>query len=183
MIYKFGMKIDKYLTLSCAAIILCLMLLGVIVGIKTLFKEEAKESVNTFVGSYVRVETEEFWGGGERHIRVKNNGNIEAYVRCTPIFTVRDNSGNVRDAILVEEEVLKINYDSWVRIGSYYYCRMPVAGGKYTPFVVESCKSETDEGYRIDLKMLVSAIDSSDPATVQAQWGISVNPDGTIGDD
>ncbi len=182
MVFKFGMKIDKYLTMSCAAIIICLLLLGMIAGIKTLFKDEEKETVNTFVGSYVKVETEEFWGGGVRHIRVKNNGNIEAYVRCTPIFTVRDEKGNVCDAILVEDEVLDINYDAWVRIGSYYYCRKPVAGGKYTPFVVEGCKSETDEGYAIDLKLLVSAIDSSDPATVFAQWGISVNSDGTIGE-
>lgn len=181
MLYKSGMKIDRYLMLGCTAIALCLIVLGLISGIKSIFSKEESNAVNTFIGSYVKVETEEFWGDGVRHIRIKNNSNTEAYVRCTPIFTVRDKSGNVCDAILVEEEILNINYRDWIKIGSYYYCRKAVGAGKYTPFVIEGCKQSTDEGNRIELKMLVSAIDSSDSDTVLRQWGIYVNGDGTIG--
>ena len=129
----------------------------------------------------MKVETEEFWGGGERHVRVKNNSAIEAYVRCTPLFTVRDQYGNVCDAVIVENEILDVNYEDWVRIGSYYYCKKPVGGGKYTPFLIEGCKKTTEDGKRIELEFLVSAIDSSDAETVLGQWGISVNEDGTIG--
>lgn len=182
MIFRAGMKLDKYLTISCAVIIICLLILGIIAGVKSLFEPEQKETINSFIGSYADVDIEEFWGNGVRHIRVRNNGEDEAYVRCAPIFTVRDSEGNVREAILHDDEVMNINYDDWVRIGSYYYCRMPVSGGKYTPFLIEGCKSQTDEGYTIELKILVSAIDSSDPATVTAHWGIEVNSDGTIGE-
>lgn len=181
MLFKVGMKFDKYLTLSFAAITVCLIILGVISGIKTVFRESQSEAVNTFIGSYVKVETEEFWGGGERHVRIRNNSSTEAYVRCTPIFTVRDADGNVCDAVIVEEEVLNVNYRDWVRIGSYYYCKKPVGGGKYTPFLIEGCKSTTDDGKSIELKFLVSAIDSSDAGTVLMQWGIAPNDDGTIG--
>ena len=181
MLYKAGIKIDRYLMLGCTAIVLCLIALGIISGIKSIFSEKEPVAVSTFIASYVKVETEEFWGNGIRHIRIKNNSNTEAYVRCTPIFTVRDKSGNVCDAILVEEETLNINYRDWVKIGSYYYCKKAVGGGKYTPFVIEGCKQYTEDGNRIELKLLVSAIDSSDSATVLHQWGIAVNSDGTIG--
>ena len=167
--------------LGCTAIAICLIVLGVISGIKTIFSEKEPDSVNTFIGSYVKVETEEFWGNGIRHIRIKNNSNTEAYVRCTPIFTVRDKSGNVCDAILIEDEILNINYRDWVKIGSYYYCKKAVGGGKYTPFVIEGCKQTTVDGNTIELKLLVSAIDSSDYDTVLRQWGIEINNDGTIG--
>ena len=181
MLYKTGIKLDRYLMLGCTAIAICLIVLGVISGIKTIFSEKEPDSVNTFIGSYVKVETEEFWGNGIRHIRIKNNSNTEAYVRCTPIFTVRDKSGNVCDAILIEDEILNINYRDWVKIGSYYYCKKAVGGGKYTPFVIEGCKQTTVDGNTIELKLLVSAIDSSDFDTVLRQWGIEINHDGTIG--
>jgi len=182
MIYRPGMKLDKYLAVSCVGIVAALILLGAIVGIKSLFSPEKKQSVNTFVGSYIEVETEEFWGDGIRHIRVRNISDIEAYVRCTPIFTVRDDAGNICDAILQDDDIMNINYDDWVRIGSYYYCRMPVAAGKYSPFFIEGVREKTEDGNTIELKILVSAIDSTDPATVMAQWGIRVNADTTIGE-
>lgn len=183
MIYRQGMKLDKYLTISCVGIVIALIVLGAIVGIKSLFTPENKQQVNTFVASYIEVETEEFWGEGIRHIRVRNISDIDAYVRCTPIFTVRDSDGNICDAILRDDDIMNINYDAWVRIGSYYYCRKPVPAGKYSPFFIEGVKEKTDEGNTIELKILVSAIDSTDPATVTAHWGIEINSDTTIGEE
>jgi len=143
-------------------------------------KDYKKETRSGNTVRYVDLTEEDFWGGGERHVRVKNESGVSAYVRITLDYRVTDGEGGLCEYIISDNDYLSVNSDFWIQIGSSYYSKTPLDPGKYSPFFIESQKAADSNGNRVDLYININGIASSDVASLETEWGIKVDEKGQV---
>lgn len=144
---------------------------------------------NIFNPAYVSCEvTEKFEDNIKSDVKIKNNGNAEAYIRATIAVTWIDDSGNVY-AIAPQKDTdytitLAENFDkNWlIDSNEFYYCKAPVASDSETPQLINECRvidGKAPDGYHLSIEIIASAIQSVPPNVVTEQWGVTV-ADGNI---
>ena len=178
---KRGEAAVRVVRFAVAVMAAALALVVLVVAVRALTAPDADASAvgNYRAGADVSVKTEEFWGGGERHVRVLNTGKTTVFVRVTPYYKVTDPSGALRDAVVSDGAVLTVNTSSWIRRGGSYYCLTPVPPGKYTPFFIESCASSLPDGFALDISFVLRAVPADDLASLSS-WGLRVSSSGTL---
>ena len=178
-------RVIKIFAAGCAA---AFMLICAIIAIKAFLPSEksegaleyVSESDGSIIGRRIELKEENFWGDGERHVRIKNMSDHPAYVRVTPYYTVRASDGSVCDAIIRDGEVLALSSADWLMIGQSYYYKYPLAARKYTPFLIEGCSSLDPSGKVLEVRFEISGIDAEDVKTVRDRWKVSVTDEGVI---
>lgn len=120
-------------------------------------------------------------------VKIKNQGNIDAYIRAKVVITWQDKEGNVAAQVPVEDTDYTITYNptsGWVQNGDYWYCSEAVAPGKTTPILIQECKpveGKAPAGYYLSVEILAESIQSQPSNAVEQAWnGVTVNQDGTI---
>lgn len=155
----------RLLLLAAVAALLLAGVGGTIAYIVT----QTEPVVNTFEATHVAVEV-------QNDYRIKNTGDIKAYIRAAVVVTWQDASGNVY-AQKPDVDLFTEN-DGWTLndADGYYYYNTPVASGEFTSALVEIPETLPDppaDGYNFTVEILAQGI-QSEPASVVGDvyvWG------------
>lgn len=155
---------------------------------------------NTFTPASVTTQVEEeFNGTTKSDVKIKNTGNIPAYIRAAVIVNWADDKGNVSGTPVKDSDyVMDLNIDTgtttnapWFK-GSdgYYYCKTAVKSVKqdtkncYTPVLIKSCIKATGAqapaGYDLQVTILADGIQSAPADAVRQAWGVTVDSSGQL---
>lgn len=172
------MKTKKPVALVAILVILCCAVAGTVAYLVT----STGPVTNTFTPASVTTEVvEEFNGTTKSNVRIKNTGNIDAYIRVAVVANWIDKDGNVyggatpvagKDYTLTPKTG---ENENWFQ-GSdgYYYCKTAIESGSETPVLIESCAkttgAEVPEGYDLQVTILADGIQSVPADAVQQAW-------------
>ena len=122
----------------------------------------------------------------KRDVRVKNNGNTDAYIRVLLVFTWKDDAGNIVSNKPQEGNDYQINKNltDWIMqesdAGTYYYYKKRVAPGAETGVLIESLRQTPgvtgpeDGKYKLSVDILADAVQADPPQAVADSWGVAV---------
>lgn len=122
----------------------------------------------------------------KRSVRVKNNGNTDAYIRVLLVFTWKDDAGNIFSNKPQEGSDYQINMDltDWIKqesdAGTYYYYKKPVARDAETDVLIELLRQADgvtgpENGkYKLSVDILADAVQADPPEAVAESWGVAV---------
>lgn len=138
---------------------------------------------NTFgVGAIGTEITEDFPQGGtvKQNVKIKNNGNIDAWIRAqVNIYWVDANGNQLWDvpAASTDYALVTSNSYNWLS-GSdgYYYYVNPVAGGGSTDNLIDSLTTlkDYDDGRKLVCDIAAQAIQADPYDAVEEAWGATV---------
>ena len=124
---------------------------------------------------------EDFNGSSKQNVRVKNESNIDVYVRVSLVPTWQDVSGNILpDTASVEHNLNFTLGTDWFRSGDYYYYTGRVAPDAFTNNLADTIYSLPQGAACMNLQVLSEVIQADPADAVQEAWGVTVNTDGTI---
>ncbi len=142
---------------------------------------------NVFRPSHVDNDVvEEFSGSVKNKVKIKNTGNIDAYIRATVIAywavpSVDKNGETVYlpygGQVPVEDEDYTISWtmDGWTRgTDGYYYYQSAVAAGGVTGELFTGCEpvaEKVPEGCTLVVEVLGQSIQAKPTTAVQQAWG------------
>ena len=165
----------KKLIALCAALVLVIGTVGATIAWLT---AQTNPIVNTFDPSHVSCKVDENFNsesGLKEHVKIQNTSDIPAYIRVRLVSYHKEGDTIVGGAgELPQDEDL--NLTGWVRIGAYYYCKVPVAANDFTPELIESYQLKEGQV----LEVLAEAIQSEPSDAVTEAWGVSVDAEGNI---
>lgn len=146
---------------------------------------ETKPITNTFDPTKITTEIEEEPGFTKDNVKVKNTGDVKAYIRAMVIINWQDEDGNVYAVAPKEgtDYTLTWSMVDWVKSGDYYYYTKPVEAEDSTGVLFTNCAPVTGkapEGYELCVEILADSIQSEPPKAVKDAWGVKVNTDGTL---
>lgn len=156
-----------FAALVALVLILCVTIGGTIAWITT----QTGEVVNTFTPAKVETTiTEDVTQNNKDDIKVKNDGDIPAYVRVAVVANWVDSKNNVVPGAFTLPEPAA----DWVLAadGFYYYTK-PVPAGQSTTELFENAIEETGgpAGARLQVTILAEAIQSTPNQAVIDAWG------------
>ena len=134
------------------------------------------EDFGTESGTYVK-----------SNVRVKNNGNTDAYIRVLLVFTWKDDKGNIFSNKPQEDKDYQIVMDdltNWIMqksdAGLYFYYKKPVAPEEETSKLIDSLRqiagvTGPENGkYKLSVDVLADAVQADPPEAVKDSWGVAV---------
>ena len=137
------------------------------------------ENFGTESGTYVK-----------SNVRVKNNGNTDAYIRVLLVFTWKDDKGNIFSNKPQEGKDYQIVMDDltdWIMqksdAGVYFYYKKPVAPSAETSKLIDSLRqiagvTGPENGkYKLSVDILADAVQADPPQAVADSWGVDVEND------
>lgn len=124
----------------------------------------------------------------KKDVKIKNTGDVDAYVRATVVVTWVNDDGEVYSTAPVEGTHYEIAWNKetnipWVK-GSdgYWYYTTPLKPGEETDILFTNCKpveGEAPEGYYLSVEILSQSIQAVPEDAVIEAWGVTVS-NGTI---
>ena len=164
---------------ALVAVAACLCILACSVGSVWAYLTDRTEPVpNEFTPARVTCAVEEtFTGTVKSDVKIRNTGNVDAYIRATAIATFVAEDGKV----LATAPVEGVDYTlKWATMGwnkgsdGFWYHAAPVAPNQLTANLIESATSITaPEGFRLNVQIVATAIQSNPAAAVTEAWGIT----------
>ena len=169
-------KRKSFLVLFSLALILLFAVGGTLAYIVT----STNDVKNTFEPAQVACEVEEqFDGTIKSDVKIRNTGDIDAYIRAAVIITWKDSDGNISAVAPVAGTDYNIIYQlgDWIK-GSdgYYYFKNPVAAGAVTgTALIDSCEllescNRPGDNYDLSVEILADAIQSTPDNAVEESW-------------
>ena len=168
-----------------ALVALLLLLCCTVAGTVAYLVDKTPEVKNTFEPAKVTTSVLEdpFDGVTKKNVRIKNTGNIPAYIRVAVVANWIDKDGNVYGGATPTEGT---NYElepanGWFE-GSdgYFYYPTAIAAQNETPVLFkEVTQSGAPDGCSLRLTILADGIQSEPADAVTQAWGVTVT-NGTI---
>ena len=171
------MKTKQPVALVALLVLLCCTVAGTLAYLVT----STDPVTNTFTPAKVETEVTESFveDKGElvkSNVQIKNNGNIDAYIRVAVVANWANSAGDVYGGAAPEkgtdytEPVLQ---DGWIKVGDYYYytSAVPADGSTGTLFApikqLTTCK---DTNYGLQITILADGIQSEPEHVVADVW-------------
>lgn len=161
-------------------LILCLCVAACTIGTVLAFLTDITDTItNEFIPAKVTCSVEEtFENGVKEDVKVKNTGNINAYIRSAVVVTFVSDDGK----ILATSPTEGINYhitfanSDWEKgADGFWYYKTPVAPDEVTtPLIKTASAINAPDGYRLNVQILASAIQSEPHTAVEEAWGVTV---------
>lgn len=130
---------------------------------------------NTFTVATPGVKIEEgFDKQTKSDVKVKNTGEVEAYIRVALVPTWEDENGNAvaEPASLDDLSITWGNSGKWLKgTDGYWYYKEPVAPGYSTEVLLEKATVTTENGYHMNLQVMADSIQADPTRAVTAMWG------------
>lgn len=179
-------SIKPFLIAFCVCILACAAVSGSLAWLTS----TPGPVVNEFTPGEVTIQVDEtFNGTTKQNVRIKNTGNVPAYIRVALVPAWVDDEGN----IAAKPASLELNDDCDITWGDnfnqfwfegtdgFYYCKTVIEPDESTPILIKSCtvKGEGHE-YDFELQVIASAVQSLPTSTVGEVWPVVVNTDGTL---
>ena len=182
-------SIKPFLIAFCVCILACAAVSGSLAWLIS----TPEQVVNSFTPGVVTIPVDEkFDGSTKSNVRIKNTGNVPAYIRVALVPAWVDDEGN----IAAKRASLKLNDDcniAWGKVGNgyeddwfigsdgFYYCKTVIEPDGSTPILIKSCTVKDGEHkYDFELQIIASAVQSLPTSTVGEVWPVVVGPDGTL---
>ncbi len=158
-----------------ALLLAVVLLVGAVIGTTVaLLLTQTDPVVNRFEYAKVTCEVEEtFENNVKESIKIKNTGNIDAYIRVALVANMIDESGNVTGAAAVPTFELG---NDWVKYGDYYYYTKPVSPNQCTGDLLNGSMTLTE---KMQVIVLADAIQSVPESAMQEAWGVTIS-NGTV---
>lgn len=184
------MKTKKPVALVALLVLLCCTVAGTLAYLV----DKTPEVKNTFEPAKVTTKVEEkFDGITKSEVKIKNTGNINAYIRVAVVANWANSAGDVYGGAVPTDKGDKKDYDltlkannGWIKgADGYYYYIHPVAPKESTTAIFEDITQLTDdpaEGYGLQITILADGIQSEPGTTVVSVWKsvTDVNTDKTL---
>lgn len=189
------MKTKQPVALVALLVLLCCTVAGTLAYLVT----STDPVTNTFTPAEVKTEVTESFENDKNgtltksNVQIKNNGNIDAYIRVAVVVNWADKDGNVYGGAVPTDKGDKKDYDltlkannGWIKgADGYYYYIHPVAPKESTTAIFEDITQLTDdpaEGYGLQITILADGIQSEPGTTVVSVWKsvTDVNTDKTL---
>ena len=150
--------------------------------------------VNEFTPGEVTIQVDEtFNGTTKQNVRIKNTGNVPAYIRVALVPAWVDDEGNIaaKPASLEQldndcniawgEDGNGYEADWFIGSDGFYYCKTVIEPDGSTPILIKSCTVKDGEHeYDFELQLIASAVQSLPTSTVETVWPVVVCTDGTL---
>lgn len=154
--------------------------LGAVVGSTVAYLFTNTDAMtNTFSPAHVTCEVaEDFNGSVKSNVKIRNTGDIDAFIRATVVVTWQDSAGNVHPTAPVAGTDYTVSFPQntgWVKNGNYYYYTSAVAPNKLTGVLFTDCKpveGKAPAGYHLSVEILASAIQSVPENVAEDVWGV-----------
>ena len=147
---------------------------------------ESPSVENSFKPVYVSCLVEEkFDGVTKSDVKIKNTGDISAYIRATFVvmWVAEDGSVLSRKPVLDADYSLTPGSSKWA-LGSdgFYYYTLPVASGKSTELLIDtiSLTGTAPKGHSLTVHVAATAIQAEPHTAVTQGWGVQIQADGTL---
>lgn len=135
--------------------------------------------VNTFTPAHVSCDVEEeFKDGIKSDVKVKNTGDIPAYIRAYIVVTWKDAAGNVygQKPVANTDYTMTMGSNGWAQKDGYWYCNTAVASGANTPVLISNCEVKDNatipDGYNLSVEIIAEAIQSVPEEAVEDAWDV-----------
>ncbi len=200
------MKTDRVKNLNKKAVVLvasAVLLVVVAVGGTFAWLTSKPDMLNnSFTVGTVSVEVdEELDGNTKKNVTIKNTGSSDAYICATVVFNWVNANGDMLYGEPPYENIdytVSYNTTDWIQ-GSdgYWYYKYKVASNDSTKNLINTLTPTSDKGphgdYNTDSSEWASAlqfylgvnivgagIQANPSTTVESEWGVTVNSDGTL---
>lgn len=170
----------KKVNVAVIAVLFLCIIAGTVGGAYAYLTAKTDPISNEFVPAKVSCLVEEdFAEGVKSNVKVRNTGNIDAYIRAVVIATFVSEDGKVL-ATAPKESVdyfIQWGTDGWTQgQDGYWYHTKPVKPEETTVLLIESAyELSVPDGYRLHLQILATGVQSDPAIAVQEAWGVSVN--------
>ena len=177
-------SVKPFLIAFCVCILACAAVSGSLAWLIS----TPEPVVNTFTPGAVTIQVDETFNGTTKSdVRIKNTGDVPAYIRVALVPAWVDDEGN----IAAKPASLKLDCDItwgddfnqfWFEgTDGFYYCKTFINPGKSTPILIKSCTVKDGEHeYDFELQVIASAVQSLPTSTVGEVWPVVVGTDGTL---
>lgn len=167
---------------------LSLLLMLAVGATLALLLDKTDSITNTFTPTKVDGEiTEEFEGNVKNNVQVKNNGDIDAYIRAYVVVTWQNYKGEVYPTAPVEGTDYTVSYpenSGWFKHNDgFYYYTEKVASGASTGILLTDCKpveGKAPDGYHLVVEILSSAIQADPDVAIRDAWDMNVDENGKV---
>lgn len=189
---KYGKRKAASARKSAALLISVIVLaVGIVAGTVAWLVSTTRDVQNTFTVARVPIEIDEdFNGDTKENVKVKNTGDVDAYIRARIVVTWQDEDGNVYGKTPVKgtDYTMTELGAGWFEQGGYYYHREKVSPNATTTVLIQECKEVADkapEGYHLCVEILAESIQADGktaegtPAVTDA-WGVNVDNSGKL---
>lgn len=181
------MKITKKMLvlLTALIVVLCAAVGGTVAYLVT----STGPVTNTFTPSKVTTEIDEkFNEKVKNEVKIKNKGDVDAYIRAAVVITWQDANGVVlgQKPVAGTDYLITWTLNDWTALNSdgYYYYTNPVsANGGTTGVLFTECKPVKPapvDGYTLHVEIISEAIQAEPTSVVTGAWGVSVDGNGNI---
>ena len=170
----------KKVNVAVIAVLFLCIIAGTVGGAYAYLTAKTDPISNEFVPAKVSCLVEEdFAEGVKSNVKVRNTGNIDAYIRAVVVATFVSEDGKVL-ATAPKESVdyfIQWGTDGWTQgQDGYWYHTKPVKPEETTVLLIESAyELSVPDGYRLHLQILATGVQSDPAIAVQEAWGVSVN--------
>ncbi len=175
-------KFVNYGSKGLALLIGILLLLTAASGITGAWLNAGADPLlNLFAKSGVPPEVvEEFDGETKENVQIKNNGNIDAFIRVVLTAVWLDEEGDISPEPV--PELVFTSHSNWFEQNGFYYHKERVAPGATTTNLIDSFELPVKEGLRFELQVIASAIQADPDDAVEHAWPVTVDGSGRLQD-
>lgn len=177
-------KKGKLLVISLAVLCLCILSGTTLAYLVTGTDPISQIFVPGKVSCEVVKENETVAENYAEKVKIKNTGNVPAYIRATIVVTyeAKDADGNITvSAIVPDEGDYRIQFSdstNWKKAADgFWYYTQPVAAGDTTEDLIAYCcktRSVAPAGYSLSVEVVASAIQASSTNAVVDSWNSGV---------
>lgn len=170
---------NKRKVFLCSLILILAVTAGVTIAYLTM---RTNKVTNTFSAAFVTTDIEEEIDNHVKNdVKVKNTGDIDAYIRAAVVVTWQNEAGDVWGTMPVEGTDYSIEWtlDNWF-VGSdgFYYYKNPVEPEESTKILFTECQikegvNAPEENYYLNVEILASGIQAEPKTTVESVWGVT----------
>jgi len=145
-------------------------------GTLAFLTDKTDEVQNTFTPTSVgtHVQEDEFDGKTKTNVKIRNTGDINAYVRAMVVVSWQNDKGDVYAPAPVENVDYEIDwYDSgWVKADGYYYYTSAIEPGKSTSNLIDRAIQKqncADGSYKLHIEIIAESIQAEGMGATSAQ--------------
>ena len=171
------MKTKQPVALVALLVLLCCTVAGTLAYLV----DKTPEVKNTFEPAHVSTAVDEtFKNGVKSDVKIKNTGDIDAYIRATVVVNWASDTevGVVSGTAPKEGTDYTIDWTmvNWIKVGDYYYYTQKVAAKGETKQLFTDCKLKEGvtppSGYHLQVTILADGIQAEPIDAVKQAWGV-----------
>lgn len=180
-------NIKKWLVLAALVLVCTITVSGTIAYLI----DKTEEVTNTFSPSSTSIDVDdEVNGNVKSEVVITVGGNTEVYVRARIVGNWCDDNGNIVAPWTMTDtngSFTDLAQGAWVPNGDYFYYRNKCSGGDVLSaengnelFGTYTVNSFPSGATNLQMTILVQCIQSEPKTTVESEWPVTVNSDGTL---